>query len=285
MGKKFGLDKQYANIGKGYLQHPVINSVKPKPKPSKLSAGGEMNQMNIKGYMGGGASRGYGAARTSGMGLQDESLMPGKMVRAKNGKMLNFKSDKERKDYTKQAIASLEGITESFKDKLNPMKAQRLLDRLPKKKIKKARFGDFMNTFIADDTRSVAGKSGGADSGTAGEMRSKLGKSDVVEKKKIKNYIKKKVEQTKTVIKKTKEAAKKTGTILATPIKKFHELAEENVRKNGPVRIFKRSYSKGGGMDMGKKEEPTQWITKKEKPTQWITKKEKKQNWITKKEK
>ena len=206
MGKKLGLDKQYANIGKGYLQHPVINSVKPKPKPSKLSAGGEMNQMNIKGYMGGGASRGYGAARTSGMGLQDESLMPGKMV--------------------------------------------------------KARFGDFMNTFIADDKRSVAGKSGGADSGTAGEIRSKLGKSDVVEKKKIKNYIKKKVEQGKTVIKKTKEAAKKTGTILATPIKKFHELAEENVRKNGPVRIYKprtavKRYSKGGGMDMGAKQSLT----------------------------
>jgi len=41
--------------------------------------------------------------------------------------------------------------------------------------------------------------------------------------------------------------------------------------------------SKGGGMDMGKKEEPTQWITKKEKPTQWITKKEKPKKWITKK--
>ncbi len=94
MGKKLGLDKQYANIGKGYLQHPVINSVKPKPKPSKLSAGGEMNQMNIKGYMGGGASKGYGAARTSGMGLQDESLKPGKMVRAKNGKMLSAKQKK-----------------------------------------------------------------------------------------------------------------------------------------------------------------------------------------------
>ena len=215
MGKKLGLDAAYANLGKGYLQHPVINSVKPKPRPTKAMSGGMM--------------QGYGAARTSGMGLEDQSLMPGQMV--------------------------------------------------------KARFGDFMNTFIADDKRSVAGKSGGADSGTAGEMRSKLGKSDVVEKKKIKNYIKKKVEQGKTVIKKTKEAAKKTGTILATPIKKFHEAAEENVRKNGPVRIFKRSYSKGGGMDMGKKEEPTQWITKKEKKQNWITKKEKKQNWITKKEK
>ena len=169
MGKKLGLDAAYANLGKGYLQHPVINSVKPKPKPTKAMSGGMM--------------QGYGAARTSGMGLEDQSLMPGKMVRANTGKMLNFKSDKERKDYTKQAIASLEGITESFKDKLNPMKAQRLLDRLPKKKIKKVKM------------------------------------------------------------------------------------------------------NKGGGMDMGKKEEPTQWITKKEKKQNWITKKEKKQNWITKKEK
>jgi hypothetical protein len=44
-----------------------------------------------------------------------------------------------------------------------------------------------------------------------------------------------------------------------------------------------RTMNKGGGMDMGKKEEPTQWITKKEKPTQWITKKEKPKKWITKK--
>jgi len=95
-GKKFGLDKQYANIDKGYLQHPVINSVKPKPKPSKLQAGGEMNQMNIKGYMNGGASRGYGAARTSGMGLQDESLMPGKMVTAKNSLFLEIKPEDPR---------------------------------------------------------------------------------------------------------------------------------------------------------------------------------------------
>ena len=66
-------------------------------KTDKKSAGGEMNQMNIKGYMGGGASRGYGAARTSGMGLQDESLMPGKMVRAKNGKMMKAKYGKMMK--------------------------------------------------------------------------------------------------------------------------------------------------------------------------------------------
>ena len=73
MGKKLGLDAAYANLGKGYLQHPVINSVKPKPKPTKAMNGGMM--------------QGYGAARTSGMGLEDQSLPPGKMVRAKYGKM------------------------------------------------------------------------------------------------------------------------------------------------------------------------------------------------------
>jgi hypothetical protein len=247
MGKKFGLDQQYAKIGKGYLQHPVINSVKPKPKPSKLSAGGEMNQMNIKGYMGGGASRGYGAARTSGMGLQDESLMPGKMVRAKNGKMLSAK----QKKIARMAPPPDKITGADFK----AMKAKNGT-------MVKARFGDFMNTFIADDKRSVAGKSGGADSGTAGEIRSRLGKSDVVEKKKFKNYIKKKVEQGKTVIKKTKETAKKTGKILAIPFKKIDEVAKKNIEENGPVRIYRprtavKRYSKGGGMDMGAKKSLT----------------------------
>ena len=374
MGKKLGLDKQYANIGKGYLQYPVINSVKPKPKPSKLTAGGEMNQMNIKGYMGGGMMKkyskgmsykdvapyggkyakikndmrdkasenvkrlttqssaydpetrylvgerrrrnsttrtvrkttdqvnlreaanklkeevgpgfnvsintksdlirkrlirpnkkmarkmgggmmqGYGAARTSGMGLQDESLMPGKMVRAKNGKMLSAK----QKKIARMAPPPDKITGADFK----AMKAKN-------GKMVKARFGDFMNTFIADDKRSVAGKSGGADSGTAGEIRSRLGKSDVVEKKKFKNYIKKKVEQGKTVIKKTKETVKKTGKILAIPFKKIDEVAKKNIEENGPVRIYRprtavKRYSKGGGMDMGAKKSLTfrQQLTK-----------------------
>ena len=77
MGKKLGLDAAYANLGKGYLQHPVINSVKPKPKPTKAMNGGMM--------------QGYGAARTSGMGLEDQSLPPGQMVRASKGKMAKLK--------------------------------------------------------------------------------------------------------------------------------------------------------------------------------------------------
>jgi hypothetical protein len=44
--------------------------------------------------MGGGMMQGYGAARTSGMGLEDQSLMPGQMVRASKGKMLSAKQKK-----------------------------------------------------------------------------------------------------------------------------------------------------------------------------------------------
>ena len=243
-----------SGIGIGYSYAKNKFKGKSETKVDKKSAGGEMNQMNIKGYMGGGASRGYGAARTSGMGLQDESLMPGKMVRAKNGKMLSAK----QKKIARMAPPRNKITGADFK----AMKAKN-------GKMVKARFGDFMNTFIADDKRSVAGKSGGADSGTAGEIRSRLGKSDVVEKKKFKNYIKKKVEQGKTVIKKTKETVKKTGKILAIPFKKIDEVAKKNIEENGPVRIYRprtavKRYSKGGGMDMGAKKSLTfrQQLTK-----------------------
>ena len=86
-----------SGIGIGYSYAKNKFKGKSETKVDKKSAGGEMNQMNIKGYMGGGASRGYGAARTSGMGLQDESLMPGKMVRASKGKMMKAKYGKMMK--------------------------------------------------------------------------------------------------------------------------------------------------------------------------------------------
>jgi hypothetical protein len=47
--------------------------------------GGAMKKMN------GGMMQGYGAARTSGMGLEDESLPPGQMVRASKGTMAKVK--------------------------------------------------------------------------------------------------------------------------------------------------------------------------------------------------
>ena len=41
-------------------------------------------------FAGGGSIRGYGAARTSGMGLQDEQLSPGKVYKAKRGSGLDL---------------------------------------------------------------------------------------------------------------------------------------------------------------------------------------------------
>jgi hypothetical protein len=99
-----------SGIGIGYSYAKNKFKGKSETKVDKKSAGGEMNQMNIKGYMGGGASRGYGAARTSGMGLQDESLMPGKMVRASEGKAVrpyNPKDKKQKKITDKQNPHSL----------------------------------------------------------------------------------------------------------------------------------------------------------------------------------
>ena len=57
-------------------------------KTDKKMGGGMMR------YDAGGMMQGYGAARTSGMGLEDQSLPPGKMVRASKGKMLTAKQKK-----------------------------------------------------------------------------------------------------------------------------------------------------------------------------------------------
>jgi len=48
---------------------------------------GDYSDIKTDKKMAGGMMQGYGAARTSGMGLEDQSLMPGKMVRASKGKM------------------------------------------------------------------------------------------------------------------------------------------------------------------------------------------------------
>jgi len=122
------------------------------------------------------------------------------------------------------------------------MKRPMYKEGTPKKKGK-----DIMSTFIADDARSGAGKSGGADSGKTGEMRSKLGKQEVQMKKDIKNKIKKTIETTKKIAKKTKE-------LLKAPIIAFHKKAEDNYKKypDRRVRIYKDPRDKvkkaNGGM-------------------------------------
>ena len=74
--------------------------------------------------------------------LKRQGLKEGNKVKGKK----RFKSIKEIEDYTKQAIDSLEGISDSLRDKNTPMKKQRLLDRtkpfIAKKKAIKESFQD-----------------------------------------------------------------------------------------------------------------------------------------------
>ena len=56
--------------------------------PSLSEAKKILKKFGVKKKMGGGmmkSTRGYGAARTSGMGLQDEQLQPGTVMKAKGG--------------------------------------------------------------------------------------------------------------------------------------------------------------------------------------------------------
>ena len=63
----------------------IKNFRKKKPDFQK----GDYSGIKIK-RAGGGSIRGYGAARTSGMGLQDEKLKPGKVYKAKRGSGLDL---------------------------------------------------------------------------------------------------------------------------------------------------------------------------------------------------
>jgi hypothetical protein len=87
-------------------------------------------------------------AKGRGMGLQDEKIKPGKVMKAKTGKQI-----------VKEFSASLKGIDESFKSKVHPMKKQRLLDRstvMTKAKygkIMKAKRGKFLRS---DPTKPIS---------------------------------------------------------------------------------------------------------------------------------
>ena len=77
----------------------------------------------------------------------------GRTKKAEGGKVKGkrrFKSIKEIEDYGKQAIASLEGIGDSLRDKNTPMKKQRLLDRVKK-----------MGGGMMTQPRAMYGKGGG----------------------------------------------------------------------------------------------------------------------------
>jgi len=66
--------------------------------------------------------RGYGAARTSGMGLQDEEMKPGKVMMANKGKQasIGYKAPP-----SPERMARLES---KYKRNVNPMKAERIAE-------------------------------------------------------------------------------------------------------------------------------------------------------------
>jgi hypothetical protein len=80
-------------------------------------------------------------AKGRGMGLQDEKIKPGKVMKAKTGKQI-----------VKEFSASLKGIDESFKSKVHPMKKQRLLDRSTV--MTKAKYGKMMKAKRGEFLRS-----------------------------------------------------------------------------------------------------------------------------------
>jgi len=115
--------------------------------------------------------------------------------------------------------AKVKAIYESVRDKNQPMKLQRMKDKFRAKKMgggmmkrpmmKKG--GSFMSA-SSTDKRKIAGRGGGADSGKAGEARSKAGVQEVRIKKGIKNV------------------GKKIKDIVT--LKSFHKAAEKAYKKS-----------------------------------------------------
>jgi len=80
-----------ARLKKSGLEDSEIGDPRTKTeiKDNAKKMGGGMMQRPM-GYTKGGSQQGYGAARTSGMGLQDEELKPGKVYKAKRGSGLDL---------------------------------------------------------------------------------------------------------------------------------------------------------------------------------------------------
>ena len=77
-------EKAYTKKGKKNLKAEKKRLVKEIKKERKARKG-KMLKANMGAMVNKPSTRGFGAARTSGMGLQDESLQPGKMYVLKGG--------------------------------------------------------------------------------------------------------------------------------------------------------------------------------------------------------
>ena len=91
--KKTLTSKTNIGVSSAIAGFEAKNQIDKNPKVFDISLKEMIGKKTDK-KMGGGMMQGYGAARTSGMGLEDQSLPPGKMVRANKGKMLSAKQKK-----------------------------------------------------------------------------------------------------------------------------------------------------------------------------------------------
>ena len=195
-------------------------------------------QVTPKGYKAGGPVKNSKGTSTTTKG----NIRHGKLKSQKELKKITDSKEYKKSDFGKKT-KMLNVATMAMGGRVSKMGGG-MMQRPMYKKGNRVITQDFMDTFIADDARSVAGKSGGADSGKAGEIRSKLGKSDVKFKKEIKNKIKKTKENIKKFAKKTKDTLK-------APIIAFNKKAEENYKKypDKRVKIYepRRRIKKMGG--------------------------------------
>jgi hypothetical protein len=158
-------------------------------------------------------------AKGRGMGLQDEKVKPGKVMKAKTGKQI-----------VKEFSASLKGIDESFKDKVHPMKKQRLMDR---NKVMKAKYGKAIKTELkADPTKPISSVAPKA--------------SDILKKKKLPGRI-----GTALGIASMMVPAAYAAAIQYKDYKAAKNRDEAKVKKM--VGGMAKKYSVGGGADMGAK--------------------------------
>jgi len=92
MGKKSEATSSIKGLPRdGGEGNPLLSMYEKATEQKKARHGGYMKKANRGMMMEKPSTRGFGAARTSGMGLENESLQPGKIydkVKAKKGKMV-----------------------------------------------------------------------------------------------------------------------------------------------------------------------------------------------------
>ena len=117
----------------------IKNFRKKKPDFQK----GDYSGIKIK-RAGGGSIRGYGAARTSGMGLQDESIQPGKVIKADMGEFIGKLTKPMRRLFGKGTKTAASGMNQPKSVGLGKMLPDLLQKAVDDGTIKTAKQGKMM---------------------------------------------------------------------------------------------------------------------------------------------